>query len=137
MNKRIKRIVGVDVILLLSLILLTACGGGGGYGSSSPPPTSSTVLSTACTVTPSAIVSALSTTSFVSSAVTISVNQVVQWNNISGFAHTVTSTTVPANGTFNAALANNTSICLKFTAPGTFNYQCTFHPSMIGSVTVN
>jgi plastocyanin len=49
----------------------------------------------------------------------------------------VTSTTVPANGTFNAALNSGTSVCLKFSEAGAFNYRCTPHPNMTGLVTVN
>jgi plastocyanin len=106
---------------------------------STPPPSSTpaTVQVTACTGTISAVVSALSNTGYAPSAVTITANQVVQWNNASVFPHTVTSTTVPAGGTFNVALNNGTSVCLKFTAVGAFNYQCSIHPAMTGLVTVN
>jgi plastocyanin len=83
------------------------------------------------------IVDAVGTSSWNPAGVTINVNDIVQWNNVSGFAHTVTSTTVPTNGTFDVALANGASVCLKFTAAGTFNYQCSIHPVMMGSVTVN
>jgi plastocyanin len=137
MNKRIKRIVGVNVILLLSLILLTACGGGGS-GYNTPSPSASTVQSVACTgITASATVAALAS-SFSPTGVTITVNQVVQWNNNSGSPHTVTRTTQPAGGTFDVALNNLTSVCLKFTTAGVFDYYCKVHGvTMNGSVTVN
>jgi len=96
-----------------------------------------TVVATACTGTESATVDAVGTTSFNPATVTITANQVVRWTNTSGVAHTVTSTTVPANGTFDAALANNSSVCLKFTSAGAFNYRCNIHPVMTGLVTVN
>jgi plastocyanin len=73
-------------------------------------------------------------------SVTVPVNTVVQWtnNDSSGTLHTVTSTTVPANGTFDSGnLALGATICLKFTSAGAFNYHCTNHPTtMIGLVTV-
>jgi plastocyanin len=136
MKKHSAAYVLVTMFLLLSLILLASCGGGGG-GGSTPPTATSTVLSTACSGTISAVVNAVGFSSFISSAVSISVNQIVRWNNATGVTHTVTSTTVPANGTFDVGLGNGTSICLMFTAPGTFNYKCSIHPVMTGSITVN
>jgi plastocyanin len=50
--------------------------------------------------------------------------------------HTVTSTTVPLNGTFDMQVNTGTSVCLKFTSAGTFNYHCTIHPIMTGTVIV-
>jgi len=130
--------------LLLLLFLLASCGGGGGGGYSAPAPPPGTpplvtpaVEVVACTGTISATVDALGTTNFSPAGVTITVNQVVQWNNNSGVAHTVTSATVPANGNFDAALNNGTSVCLRFTIAGAFNYFCRIHPNMTGLVTVN
>jgi plastocyanin len=75
--------------------------------------------------------------SFSPPLVTISVNQVVQWNNNSGLPHTVTRTTQPAGGTFDVALSDGTSVCLKFTTAGTFDYYCTVHGLVMnGSVVV-
>jgi plastocyanin len=85
----------------------------------------------------SATIDAVPTTNFSPVSVTITANQIVQWNNAPGVAHTVTSTTVPANGTFNEALNNGTSACLKFTSAGAFNYRCNIHQAMTGLVTVN
>lgn len=119
------------------LVLLAACGGGGGGGGGGTPPVSSVIV-TACTGTIDATVDAVGITNWNPGAVTIATNQVVRWNNTtSGVDHTVTSTTVPANGTFNVALPINGSVCLQFTVAGTFNYNCSIHPVMTGSVTVN
>ena len=139
MKMRIKATMTGSAFLLLSLFLLASCGGGGGGygGGGGGTPPSSTVVVTACTGTISATVNAPDLISFVSSAITISVNQMVEWTNTSGVAHTVTSTTVPANGTFNATLPIAGTVCLKFTATGAFNYYCSIHPVMTGLVTVN
>ena len=116
--------------LVLVFALLAACGGGGG-GGGTPPSTVQSVTCGAASATVDALVSSFSPT-----GVTISVNQVVQWNNNSGVAHTVTRTA--SGGTFDVALNNGTSVCLKFTAAGVFDYFCTVHgPTMDGSVTVN
>lgn len=126
MKMRAKRRLTGTVFLLLSLFLLASCGGG---DSTTPP---ATVQSVACG-TASATVDAL-VSSFSPTGVTISVNQVVQWNNNSGVNHTVTRT---ASGTFDVALDNGTSVCLQFTAAGVYDYYCAIHgPTMDGSVTV-
>ncbi|MHB8845310.1 MAG: plastocyanin/azurin family copper-binding protein [Nitrospirota bacterium] len=129
MKKGIKAAAMGSAFLVLVFALLASCGGGGGGGT--PP---SPVQGVACPGTPAATVSAL-TSSFSPTGVTISVNQIVQWNNSSGVAHTVTRTT---GDTFNVALNDGTSVCLQFTAAGVYDYYCTIHgPTMDGSVTVN
>ena len=120
------------MLLLLSLFFLASCGGGGGGGSAPP----SIVQGVACG-TESATVAALAT-SFSPTGVTISVNQIVKWNNNSGVNHTVTRTTQPAGASFDVALNNGTSVCLKFTEAGGYDYYCTIHGlTMDGSVIVN
>ena len=117
-----------SAFLFLSLFLLASCGGGGGSGNAPP----SIVQGVACG-TASATVDAL-VSSFTPTEVTIRVNQIVQWNNSSGVNHTVTRTT---GGTFDVALNNNTSVCLKFNEVGGYDYYCTIHGlTMDGLVTV-
>jgi plastocyanin len=44
---------------------------------------------------------------------------------------------VPANGTFDSSnVSPGTSVCFKFTVAGTYNYHCSIHSSMTGTVTV-
>jgi len=127
---------GITVSLLL-VFTLVGCGGGGGSSYTTTPNPEATVQVVTCPGSEAATVDAVGTSIFNPASVTISANQVVKWTNTSGYQHTVTSTTVPANGAFDAALNNGTSVCLKFTAVGTYHYKCTFHPTMTGSVTVN
>jgi plastocyanin len=126
------------VLILAASVLLVACGG---YGSSSYPAPNTTITTvqvvSCASVTADQTVVANGTSSFVASAVSISVNQIVRWDNSSGFAHTVTSTSVPLYGAFNAPLPSPGSVCLKFTSAGTFHYQCSIHTGMTGTVTVN
>jgi plastocyanin len=70
---------------------------------------------------------------FVPQTLTIPVNSTVKWKNLDGIAHTVTSDNaswdsgnIPAGGTFK----------FTFTSTGTFNYHCTIHPSMTGTIIV-
>lgn len=70
---------------------------------------------------------------FVPQTLTISVNSTVKWKNLDAIAHTVTSDNlswdsgnIPAGGTFK----------FTFTATGTFDYHCTIHPFMKGTIIV-
>jgi len=64
---------------------------------------------------------------------TVKKGDVVTWTNQDAAPHTVTgdngglsSPTIGMNGTYS----------FTFTSVGTFNYHCTFHPSMKGTVVV-
>lgn len=123
--------------VMIAVIVLSALGcGGGGGGTSYDTDSGILVQLVTCPASPGATINAVSSTNFAPSSVTISANQIVQWNNATGFDHTVTSTSVPTGGTFNVALNNGTSVCLRFTAAGTYTYRCTPHPNMTGVVAV-
>lgn len=65
-------------------------------------------------------------------SITISKGTTVMWINQDSFAHTVTmrgvfeSGTIPPHGTFT----------FTFNQPGTYDYFCTLHPSMLGTIIV-
>ena len=70
---------------------------------------------------------------FIPQTLTIAVNSTVRWKNLDGVTHTVTSDNlswdsgnIPANSTFK----------FTFTTIGTFNYHCTIHPAMTGTIIV-
>lgn len=72
--------------------------------------------------------------------VVIGVNNTVVWVNDdngpeTGAAHTVTS--VSGNGTLSSGyIAENANYTFTFTAPGTYDYYCTYHSWMTGTVIV-
>ena len=81
--------------------------------------------------------SALNTTStyFSPSTITvvIGVNNTVVWTNNDNVEHTVTAT----DNSFDSGLIEpGQSFSYTFTAPGTYNYYCTIHPWMRGTVIV-
>lgn len=108
-----------------------ACGGGGdgGGGVTNPNPNPPTNP-------PSATASVtLGAASFSPSSVTISRNGTVTWNNTSGVTHNVTfagATGAPSNIGDHSSGSNARS----FGTAGTFNYSCTLHGGMNGSVVV-
>ena len=137
MKKKICGVFSLGVLLSILCLVLAGCGGGSSDGDNAG--TSSVAVVDCSTVTPAATVTALSS-SFAPATVTIPVNDVVKWTSASTLAHTVTSgTRRSADGKFNESLnTNGSSVCLKFTAAGTYNYFCTFHYAMgmTGVVTV-
>ncbi len=71
---------------------------------------------------------------FSPATITVPLNTTVTWTNMDGTAHTVTSTM----GVFDSgSIADNGTFSYTFTTAGSYNYECTFHPSMTGTVVVS
>ncbi len=71
--------------------------------------------------------------------VVIGVNNTVTWTNNDGSTHhTVTSSSVPTGASsFNSGdLAGGATFTYTFTAPGTYQYLCSYHSWMTGTVVV-
>jgi plastocyanin len=67
--------------------------------------------------------------------VTIPVGSTVIWTNDGGIAHTVTETSGPMK--FDSGNMNpGKTYRFTFTKPGTYKYDCTYHPFMLGTVIV-
>lgn len=67
------------------------------------------------------------------SQLTVGIGQTVTWRNESLGQHTVTS----VDGQFDSgAMSTGSSFAMTFTKAGTFDYTCTIHPEMKGSVLV-
>jgi len=130
-----KKPVWIAGLLSVLAVVLYSCGGDGssggyGYGGAGMP-AASTVQFVACPATGTTDVAIVGEVAgFSPSSVTVPVNGTVKWNNADSIQHTVTSTTAPLYGAFNATVNAGASICLKFTAAGTFNYHCSSHPAM-------
>jgi amicyanin len=70
---------------------------------------------------------------FAPATLTIQVGDTVTWTNLDAVQHTATSTT----GAFDSGLLDqNESYSFTFTQPGTYDYLCTPHPSMVGQIVV-
>jgi plastocyanin len=71
---------------------------------------------------------------FSPTSVSIKAGQVLEWDNTGQIAHNVTFDDYPdiSSDTMNGG----DSYQVKFTKAGTYQYHCTFHPGMEGSVTV-
>jgi plastocyanin len=64
----------------------------------------------------------------------VTLGQAIIWRNTTDAAHTVTSTT--KGWTYDKKLNTGASLRYIFTKTGTFHYKCSYHPGMVGTVTV-
>jgi amicyanin len=71
-------------------------------------------------------------------SVTVAKGGKVTWTNNDPVPHTVTSTSVPAGASsFDSGNMNaNATYTVTFTVDGTYQYKCTYHPWMHGTVIV-
>ncbi|MBT4059823.1 MAG: hypothetical protein HOE69_05905 [Euryarchaeota archaeon] len=67
--------------------------------------------------------------------ITIDVGDSITWTNQDSSSHTATSTSGP-DSFDSSTLSTGSSHTYTFTALGTYNYECSFHSSMTGTVTV-
>ncbi|AFS81252.1 blue (type1) copper domain-containing protein [Candidatus Nitrosopumilus koreensis AR1] len=71
--------------------------------------------------------------------ITVSVGDTVQWENADNTVHTATSGQPPtdATGVFDSEMMSaGDSFEFTFTEAGSYDYYCTFHPWMVGTVNV-
>jgi plastocyanin len=60
--------------------------------------------------------------------------ETVSWVSADTVPHTVTSTSGPAD--FDESLPSGATASVTFDEPGTYEYACSIHPTMTGTVTV-
>ena len=86
------------------------------------------------TVSPPANEVWISGSAFNPSTITASLNTTIKWTNKDAIAHTVISDAVLFDsGNMNSGATFN----YKFTQAGTYNYHCTYHSMMTGTVIVH
>lgn len=121
------------IVIALTSLLMISCGGGGGNGGSDISALTVKLVTCPGSGTTNVIIQDFS---FTPANISGPANTIVKWTN-NGATHTVTGTTVPANGAFDSSnISTGSSVCFQFTATGTYNYHCSIHPSMTGTVVV-
>lgn len=109
--------------LLTLVVFAAACGGSStGPAAGGPPPNAANVQAT-------------NALTFQPGSVTIAAGGTVTWQFF-GVGHNVTFTATPGAPADISGVNMNVSIARMFTTPGTFNYHCTIHPGMAGTVVV-
>ena len=99
-----------------------------------PPPETAPQLQTKATPLNSESVT-IRGFSFNPGTITIKTGETVVWTNNDGAPHTVTATSGPEmfdSGT----LSKGQTFSQTFTTPGTYEYKCSIHPSMQGTIIV-
>lgn len=115
-----------------ALLLLVGC------AAAAPPPTPTTPPAPTATEAP--LPTPVATTSvtvanfaFGPAAITVPIGSVVTWTNNDVEQHTATA----RDRTFNSdIIANGKTFTFTFAKPGTYQYVCLIHPTMIGEVVV-
>lgn len=135
-----KAVVGVIVAIIVIGGAVAAYYVYKGNPYASPSPSPSTSMSPMNSTSPSASpVAASSVTiqdfAFSPSAITVKKGTTVTWTNKDSAAHTVTETDSQA-GPKSGTLETGKSYSFTFNTVGTFNYHCSIHSSMTGTVTV-
>ena len=106
------------LVLLISAMVITSCSKGSSYNSTpTTPPTAVSIVNM----------------SFSPAALNVTLGTTVTWTNNDNMTHTVTSDS-------SAFDSGNLTVGSKFTkvfsVAGTYEYHCTIHPTMKGSIVV-
>jgi len=132
------------VLLTIIILLAAVCGCTQTAPPAQPPATAITPLQTTVQLTVTTIPVPQTTTSvsdntiriknfaFDPSGITVKVGSTVRWVNQDSVPHRVLFT----DGADSTALAGSQSWSRKFDKAGTYDYICTIHPAMQGTVTV-
>ena len=136
----------VAALLAAGAVALAACGGaaasGGGSTTSTPTtlysavpsaPAAPTPAGTAPAADPAATDIGIVDFKFTPAALTVKVGTTVVWTNKDAIGHSVNFTT---SGIDSKVLNHDDQFTHTFTTPGTYDYICSIHPFMHGSVTV-
>lgn len=111
------------ILVACTFLLLTACSkSSSSYGGNTPPPSGSTSNKVS-----------IVNMSFSPSQTTVKKGTTITWTNNDYMTHTVTA---DANSFNSSNLNNGTTFSFTFNTTGTFNYHCSIHPGMTGSVIV-
>jgi amicyanin len=120
-----------------STVALAACGASAAGTTASPTPAAPSATNgpaNSGTATPSTTADVgIVNFKFTPTAVTVKVGTTVVWTNKDSIAHSVNFTTGGINSN---VLNQNEQFRFTFTTPGTYDYICSIHPFMHGSVTV-
>lgn len=122
-----KKSISVAVLLLLALALVGLVGctaGGGGSSSSNDQPHAGGASAGGNAVT-------IQNFSFDPSSLTVKAGDTVTWTNKDSATHTVTGTNWQSG-----PLASGATYSHKFDAAGSYDYHCSIHPTMTGTVVV-
>jgi plastocyanin len=103
------------------------------------PPTATTVPPTATTAPQTIVITIENTTppgAFTPQTRTVPHGTTVIWHNNTGIAHTATSISGPTSFDTGIIFSGADSVAITLNTPGTYQYNCSIHPSMQGTIIV-
>jgi amicyanin len=120
--------------LALALVLVGAAAACGSSSSGGTPTTGSSSSGTTASTSAGGTTVTIKNFQYTPATLTVKVGTKVTFVNDDTTPHTATSA---SGGTINSGnLGNGQSYTVTFTKPGTYQYVCTIHPFMKGTVTV-
>jgi plastocyanin len=128
MNRRLYLTAG------LATVCLAACGGGTSPGSGTPPAASVGVAG-ANLGTPTIKIAATGQLTFDPAMTTAHVGDIIQWSNTGSVEHTITFDS--QSSLSDPSLDPGGIWEAKFTTAGTYQYHCSIHPNMVGTIVVS
>ena len=128
----------LDKRLVVGAAFAFACLAGCGSTGASTTPTASTAsvgIAGANLGTPTVRISATGQLTFDPATQTAHVGDIIQWSNTGSVEHTVTFDSQPSLS--DPSLQPGGTWEVKFTSAGTYQYHCTIHANMVGSIVVS
>lgn len=119
----------------LATVFVLACGGSSTDNGTLPTPTGTGSGGTSGADVTITIIGMNGSQSFSPNPATVKVGQKVAWKNADSIAHTATANA----GAFNTGniAAGATSSPVTMSTAGSFDYHCSIHPTMVGTLTVS
>lgn len=123
------------IIGLLLAVGLVACGGGGSSPATTSAPAASVGTAGANLGTPTVKISATTQLTFDPAMQAAHVGDVIQWSNTGSVMHAVTFDSEPTLS--DPSLAPGGIWEVKFTTAGAYQYHCSIHATMVGTIVVS
>ena len=115
-----------SILIVMICLLVSAC------GSSTTSPSQTPTFANPVTIPSNA--STLTTTAYSPNPISVTAGATVTWVNNDTTTHTATATD---NSWNSGNIAPGGNFSRTFPTAGTFQYNCTIHPNMVGTVTVH
>jgi plastocyanin len=125
----------LPIVGLLLALGVVACGGASGSPATTSAPVASVGTAGANLGSATVKISATTQLTFDPAMQSAHVGDVIQWSNTGSLMHTVTFDSEPSLS--DPSLAPGGVWEVKFTTAGTYQYHCSIHSTMVGTIVVS
>jgi plastocyanin len=119
----------------LAVVWLAACGGNTTSPGSGSTSSTSVGVAGANLGTATDKISATGQLAFEPAMLTVHVGDIIQWTNTASFEHTITFDS--ESSLSDPSLQPGGTWEVKFTTAGTYQFHCSIHPQMVGTIVVS